>query len=205
MRAGPSDRRFLEALLATTAAGCICCPLNPRWSSAETTHALRTCTPALALASACTPPLPLPPTVATLRLGAAESAQSSLQAPPGAPRRQPGTQAGPAAQPVSTEALIATHLGAPLQPRAPPCGTALICFTSGASAAAKGVAVSHAALHLQSLSKLAVVGYAASDVFLHTAPLFHIGAPWRVHAVESPPATCSGVAVRSFVLPVRAL
>ncbi|KAF3787277.1 2-succinylbenzoate--CoA ligase [Nymphaea thermarum] len=56
-----------------------------------------------------------------------------------------------------------------------PKSIAIICFTSGTTGRPKGVALSHAALVVQSLAKLAVVGYNEDDVYLHTAPLCHIG------------------------------
>lgn len=62
-----------------------------------------------------------------------------------------------------------------LQLRQPDDGTALICFTSGTTGQPKGVALSHAAFHVQSLSKLAMVHYNRADVYLHVAPLFHVG------------------------------
>ncbi|KAI3921574.1 hypothetical protein MKW98_013508 [Papaver atlanticum] len=56
-----------------------------------------------------------------------------------------------------------------------PDGIALICFTSGTTGKPKGVAINHTSLIVQSLAKIAIVGYAEDDVYLHTAPLCHIG------------------------------
>ncbi|KAG6387078.1 hypothetical protein SASPL_152261 [Salvia splendens] len=39
----------------------------------------------------------------------------------------------------------------------------------------KGATLSHSALVIQSLAKIAIVGYDEDDVYLHTAPLCHIG------------------------------
>lgn len=49
--------------------------------------------------------------------------------------------------------------------------------------------MTHAALHAQSLAKLAVVGYCAEDVYLHTAPLFHVGAPCELSGAAAVAAT----------------
>uniref|UniRef100_A0A2N9J765 AMP-dependent synthetase/ligase domain-containing protein n=1 Tax=Fagus sylvatica TaxID=28930 RepID=A0A2N9J765_FAGSY len=54
-------------------------------------------------------------------------------------------------------------------------GAVIICFTSGTTGKPKGVTLSHSALIIQSLSKIAIVGYGEDDVYLHTAPLCHIG------------------------------
>jgi acyl-CoA synthetase (AMP-forming)/AMP-acid ligase II len=54
-------------------------------------------------------------------------------------------------------------------------GGALICFTSGTTGASKGALLSHASIMHQSMAKLAVVRYSSDDVYLHVAPLFHIG------------------------------
>ncbi|XP_042502006.1 2-succinylbenzoate--CoA ligase, chloroplastic/peroxisomal isoform X2 [Macadamia integrifolia] len=56
-----------------------------------------------------------------------------------------------------------------------PEGIALICFTSGTTGRPKGVSITHTALIVQSLAKIAIVGYNEDDVYLHTAPLCHIG------------------------------
>ncbi|XP_065862117.1 2-succinylbenzoate--CoA ligase, chloroplastic/peroxisomal isoform X2 [Euphorbia lathyris] len=56
-----------------------------------------------------------------------------------------------------------------------PEGAALICFTSGTTGKPKGVLISHSALIVQSLAKVAIVGYCEDDVYLHTTPLCHIG------------------------------
>ncbi|CAI9090795.1 OLC1v1025647C1 [Oldenlandia corymbosa var. corymbosa] len=56
-----------------------------------------------------------------------------------------------------------------------PRNAALLCFTSGTSGKPKAAVISHSALVVQSLAKLALAGYSEDDVYLHTAPLCHIG------------------------------
>ena len=56
-----------------------------------------------------------------------------------------------------------------------PNGAAAICFTSGTTGAPKGAVLSHAALHAQATAKMAAVGYCREDIYLHCAPLFHVG------------------------------
>ncbi|XP_015959284.1 2-succinylbenzoate--CoA ligase, chloroplastic/peroxisomal isoform X2 [Arachis duranensis] len=56
-----------------------------------------------------------------------------------------------------------------------PDGAVMICFTSGTTGKPKGVTLSHGALIVQSLAKIAIVGYNEDDVYLHTTPLCHIG------------------------------
>ncbi|KAG8385204.1 hypothetical protein BUALT_Bualt03G0017500 [Buddleja alternifolia] len=52
---------------------------------------------------------------------------------------------------------------------------AIICFTSGTTGRPKGATISHSAVVVQSLAKIAIVRYDEDDVYLHTAPLCHIG------------------------------
>ncbi|KAL0310505.1 UNVERIFIED_CONTAM: 2-succinylbenzoate--CoA ligase, chloroplastic/peroxisomal [Sesamum angustifolium] len=56
-----------------------------------------------------------------------------------------------------------------------PEGAAVICFTSGTTGRPKGATISHSAIVVQSLAKIAIVRYDEDDVYLHTAPLCHIG------------------------------
>lgn len=72
--------------------------------------------------------------------------------------------------------LILSKLGRQnLTLRAPRNGGAVLCFTSGTTAAPKAAVLSHAALHVQSMSKLLNLGYCMDDVYYHAAPLCHIG------------------------------
>lgn len=53
---------------------------------------------------------------------------------------------------------------------------AFLVFTSGTSSAApKAAVISHHAMHFQCECKLKCCGYNASDVYIHLAPLFHVG------------------------------
>ncbi|KAJ0081707.1 hypothetical protein Patl1_11407 [Pistacia atlantica] len=48
-------------------------------------------------------------------------------------------------------------------------------FIVGTTGRPKGVTISHSALVVQSLAKIAIIGYSEDDVYLYTAPLCHIG------------------------------
>jgi o-succinylbenzoate---CoA ligase len=174
-----NDRCYLEAMLAITAAGCVCCPFNPRWSSAESEQAISACKPSLALLGAAFSLPPSPASGIPLRHVPLSTTTASEQSE-GVPARTKAAAITPAAATPTldtTEELIRSHYGSPLDLQVAPHGTAFICFTSGASAAPKAVEISHLSLHVQSLAKLAAVGYRIDDVFLHSAPLHHIGVP----------------------------
>ncbi|KAK9809963.1 hypothetical protein WJX72_002701 [[Myrmecia] bisecta] len=76
---------------------------------------------------------------------------------------------------VALEQLLPEHRGCPFTYELAPASAALVCFTSGTTGAPKGVLLSHQAFHFQAAAKVAAVGYTSSDIFLHAAPLFHIG------------------------------
>ena len=66
-------------------------------------------------------------------------------------------------------------------PRAP-SGEAFAIFTSGTTGTPKATRLSHAAVCLQSAAKLLIVGYDDRDVYLHNAPLYHVGGLSSMHA-----------------------
>ncbi|CAL5009876.1 unnamed protein product [Urochloa decumbens] len=84
--------------------------------------------------------------------------------------------AGHAANFLSVDHIKRSVRGAAaMEPVSAPRDVALICFTSGTTGRPKGVAISHTSLIIQSLAKIAIVGYGEDDVYLHTAPMCHIG------------------------------
>lgn len=161
---------LLYSVLAILDAGTTVAPLNTRWSAQEAAAATQLCHATFlfaepSLASIVTDIFKRCRRLrAVVWLGQAPSPQSfSVNAPY-----------------VSTNTLMQAQLLYPHAPRTlqlqqPSNGTAFICFTSGTTGTPKGVALSHSALHYQSMAKLATVGYSRDDVYLHMAPLCHVG------------------------------
>lgn len=157
-----SSDTFLEGLLAVTAAGAIAAPLNLRWSLSEAARAVNLCQARIVLVDApnqkfldlATQPgcQSLQHTIVMKDEEAAEPGRLSVHKP-----------------------VISCYLGVALTIRYAPSDAAIICFTSGTTGAPKAATISHSALHFQALQKNAVVGYSAEDIYLHAAPLFHIG------------------------------
>ena len=154
---------FLESLLAVAAAGGISAPLNLRWSSTDAAAAINLCQARLIL------------------LDAGNLHFQELIGSPSCSCCQQAVLVGPqpkdssTGETYTTEDLIQQGLGTPLQLKQSPDGAATICFTSGTTGRPKGALISHTALHCQAMAKLMVVGYQPHDMYLHAAPLFHIG------------------------------
>lgn len=71
--------------------------------------------------------------------------------------------------------MINSCYGAALNLRDAPEDIAVLCFTSGTTGPAKAAALTHTAFHCQALAKVQTVGYCASDIYLHSSPLCHVG------------------------------
>ena len=145
---------FFETLLALLALGVTPALINLRWSSFEAAEAVQSCNARAVLADS-----------SGLRL-LHTSTLPSVEVDSELDQRHGR---------VSSANLLQQFLGAPYQPIAPSGGAAVICFTSGSTGRSKGAVISHSALHVQALAKLLVVGYKSTDVYLHCAPLFHVG------------------------------
>ncbi|KAL4430592.1 hypothetical protein ABPG77_005832 [Micractinium sp. CCAP 211/92] len=163
----------LEVLLAVTAAGGIAAPLNWRWGAAEAAGAVQLVGARLLAADAGCLPFALAAAAAAPRGTLARLLL--LGAPSSFRQADLAVAQGLGLVPAFAETLVRDCWGPGLALRCAPGGTALIVYTSGTTGKPKGVALSHAALHSQSMAKLLTCGYSRSDVYLHAAPLFHIG------------------------------
>ncbi|GAB2229638.1 hypothetical protein Droror1_Dr00013886 [Drosera rotundifolia] len=155
---------YLEWLLAVAHVGGILAPLNYRWSFEETRFALEAVRPVLLVVD--------------------ESYRWDLESVNGTVNSlkwlvfmvSASSMSNSGHNGLTTEMLKSwTPKSSPLGYSWTPEGEVLICFTSGTTGKPKGVTISHTALIVQSLAKMAVVGYTEDDVYLHTAPLCHIG------------------------------
>jgi acyl-activating enzyme 14 len=85
------------------------------------------------------------------------------------------------------EALIAACTPAsgapPLLLRRAPGDVVTLVFTSGTTGTPKAAALTHASFAAASAAKLAAVGYCTADVYLHAAPLCHVGGLSSAHAL----------------------
>lgn len=161
---------YVQLFLAVTYAGAIIAPLNYRWSFEEAAQAVELVRPtAFAFDGAFSS--------WALRLMEGDRFPSiGLYLLLGDPCRT-GRAAAGCAVPIAdvTGSLGGATAAAAMEPVSAPDDVALICFTSGTTGRPKGVAISHTSLIVQSLAKIAIVGYGEDDVYLHTAPLCHIG------------------------------
>ncbi|XP_044508239.1 2-succinylbenzoate--CoA ligase, chloroplastic/peroxisomal-like isoform X4 [Mangifera indica] len=156
---------YLEWLLAVAYIGCIAAPLNYRWSFKEARLAMATIRPVMLVTD--------------------ESCShwySELQCNDLPSLQWHGSLGSPCSDFMKTWSILTTDMikehcltSPPLNYSWAPGGAVIICFTSGTTGRPKGVTISHSALVVQSLGKIAIIGYSEDDVYLHTAPLCHIG------------------------------
>ncbi|XP_072968598.1 2-succinylbenzoate--CoA ligase, chloroplastic/peroxisomal [Typha angustifolia] len=158
--------QYIELLLAVTYIGAIVAPLNHRWNFEEARSAMELVQPAmLAVDESCSQwamelknSNNLPSSILYLLVGDCSPSLSST-----------GSF-------LTMDTIKRSSKGAiTSEPTWAPKEIALICFTSGTTGRPKGVALGHTSLIVQSLAKMAIVGYGEDDVYLHTAPLCHIG------------------------------
>ncbi|XP_021812410.1 2-succinylbenzoate--CoA ligase, chloroplastic/peroxisomal [Prunus avium] len=157
---------YLEWLLAIAFVGAIAAPLNYRWNYEEAVLAMEVVRPVMLVTDeSCIP------WYSKLQLHHIPSLRwhVSLDSPSSDFLRTSSNV-------LSTETIKKDSVGdAQLNYSWAPEGVVMICFTSGTSGRPKGVAISHSAFIIQSLAKIAIVGYGEDDVYLHTTPLCHIG------------------------------
>lgn len=158
---------YVEWMLAVTYVGGIIAPFNYRWSLEEAKSAMEIVKPVILVVdescSSWAAPLTKNTNMPSFRLCALIGgiSPSSLSMDGGIVR--------------TTNSIRKPLHGQLINPICSTSSVALICFTSGTTGQPKGVAISHNSLVVQSLAKIAIVGYSEDDVYLHTTPLCHIG------------------------------
>ncbi|CAH9141472.1 unnamed protein product [Cuscuta epithymum] len=155
---------YLEWLLAVAYAGGITAPLNYRWSLEEASEAVKVARPTLLVTDSA-----LNSWHSKFDIDSISSLRwhVSIDIPFGVESTWNG---------LTTKKLKNCHkISLETNYMWAPEGAAIICFTSGTTGKPKGVTLSHSALIVQSLAKIAIVGYREDDVYLHMAPLCHIG------------------------------
>ncbi|KAL9240978.1 hypothetical protein vseg_015139 [Gypsophila vaccaria] len=149
--------RYLEWLLAVTYVGGIIAPLNYRWSFEESKVALECIKPAMIVTDdSCT--------------WSSKLNDLDMLSP-----RWHVSIDSYASTTKSMENVVNRDQPISLKYCWPTDDAAVICFTSGTTGRPKGVTISHTSFVMQSLAKIAIVGYTENDTYLHTAPLCHIG------------------------------
>ncbi|MQM20935.1 hypothetical protein Taro_053965 [Colocasia esculenta] len=155
---------YVEWLLAVAFVGGIAAPLNYRWSVEEARAAVGLVSPVmLAVDESCRRWVP------------------ELQGASSLPVKH-HVLMGESPRCLSGNGSVIDQCGIKMPVESPefdhiwaPEDVAFLCFTSGTTGRPKGVAINHMALIVQSFAKIATVGYGEDDVYLHTAPLCHIG------------------------------
>ncbi|KAL8106957.1 hypothetical protein AgCh_023674 [Apium graveolens] len=161
---------YMEWLLAVTYVGGICAPLNYRWSLEEAKSAMEVVRPILLVTDVSSNYWHSnfqADTISSIKWHVLMEHSVELDI----------TANGvPSFPMLTTEMLKKSSIKSKsLNYIWGPDGAAIICFTSGTTGKPKGVTLSHSAFIIQSLAKIAAVGYGENDVYLHTAPLYHIG------------------------------
>ncbi|MEU6320742.1 AMP-binding protein [Streptomyces sp. NPDC047009] len=154
---GANSAGYLAAYFGVPAAGCVFVPLNARLADAELAQVVADCEPALLIADAD---------------HAARAAQLATAA---------------AARWVTMEQLFGECGDVPSERSAAgepaPHAPAAIFYTGGTTGRAKGALLTHRSLMANALHMSVGLGYRDDDVYLHCAPMFHLGDGMSVHPV----------------------
>ncbi|MDO8211113.1 class I adenylate-forming enzyme family protein [Conexibacter sp. CPCC 206217] len=174
-----SDPLWPVVQLAIAEAGAVMAGINTRYRSHELAQVLRNCRPRLLISEADTERSPFA-SLAAEALGQLDTPAIHVIADDDAAAERDAVGTAPAGTVLAADLLARGRAaravgGIPSRPSVAPSDLALIQYTSGSTAAPKGVELTHDALLATAFQVVSAAGYTAEDVIYSALPFYHVG------------------------------
>ena len=161
-----SSMEALEALLGAREAGAVVCPINTRWSVEEMSRSVKLVNPVCIVTD-------------EMCFQKCEALLDSLkEVEPQVLMSNGQTPEILAPSSHSLKDIVSDHSDADGHVFSSVCkdeDPAFLVFTSGTTSQSKGVLISNKSMRFQCKAKMIYCGYNKEDIYLHTAPWYHVG------------------------------